>query len=426
MTRGKRAAVIVAIVLVVDLLVGAAVVAWLNFRGEDPVLADAPPAAPADAATIARGAYLARAGNCIACHTARGGAEYAGGRAVDTPFGTVYAPNLTPDDETGIGTWSASEFWRALHNGRAKDGRLLYPAFPYPNYTLVSRTDSDALYAYLRTVPAVRQPKRLHELRFPYNLQVSLAVWRALYFRPAHFEPDANRSAEWNRGSYLVRGLGHCIACHSGRNVLGATTGDIELGGGLIPMQNWYAPSLASAKEAGVAEWQIDEIVALLKTGISPRASVMGPMAEVVYRSTQHLTNEDIQAMAGFLKALPQAETELLSIDFAPADQLRAGARIYQDQCANCHGERGEGVPRMYVPLAGNRAVTLPSPNNLVKSILHGGFPPTTAGNPRPFGMPPFSQVLSDTEVAAVATFVRQAWGNVGSPVVPFDVVRAR
>jgi mono/diheme cytochrome c family protein len=417
---------VIALCLVAALLVLAALVAWSNVQGEDPITADALSAAAADPATIARGAYLSRAGNCVACHTARGGAEYAGGRAVHTPFGALYAPNLTPDDATGIGKWSASEFWRAMHNGRSKDGRLLYPAFPYPSYTIVTREDSDALYAYLRSLPAVRQPDRPHDLRFPYKLQASLAVWRALYFRPSRLEPDTSRSSEWNRGRYLVRGLGHCIACHSGRNVLGATTGDIELGGGLIPMQNWYAPSLASSKEAGVADWQTDEIVALLKTGVSPRASVMGPMAEVVYRSTQHLTMQDVQAMAVFLKELPQADIPRQSADAADADVMRLGEKIYRDRCASCHGDRGQGVPKIYPPLAGNRAVMLPSANNLVKAILHGGFAPTTAGNRRPFGMPPFSQVLSDAEVAAVATYVRQSWRNAAPAVSHLDAVRAR
>jgi mono/diheme cytochrome c family protein len=258
------------------------------------------------------------------------------------------------------------------------------------------------------------------------DLQASLAVWRALFFRPEAHTPDPGRPAQWNRGSYLVRGLGHCIACHAERNVLGATTGDIELGGGLIPMQNWYAPSLASTREAGVAEWHTDEIVALLRTGVSPRAKVMGPMAEVVFRSTQHLAPDDVMAMAVFLKALPQADPPAPHGERATADVMRLGEKVYGDQCKACHGERGEGVTGIYPPLAGNRAVLLASPNNVVKATLHGGFPPSTAGNPRPFGMPPFSQVLDNAEVAAVATYVRQSWGNGAPPVSPLQAERAR
>ena len=223
----------------------------------------------ADPALVERGAYLARAGNCEGCHTAQGGAPYAGGRGVPTPFGTVFAPNLTPDPASGLGQWSAADFWRALHHGRARSGRLLYPAFPYPNYTRVSRADADAIFAYLQSLPAVAQANRAHTLGFPFDTQAALAVWRALYFRPAAHVDDPARPAEWNRGAYLVEGLGHCNACHSARNALGATRGTLDLQGGLIPVQNWYAPSLASPHEAGVANWPKSEVVRLLKTGVA-------------------------------------------------------------------------------------------------------------------------------------------------------------
>jgi mono/diheme cytochrome c family protein len=409
--------------LLLVLLALAALVAALNLRGDAPALQT--PLAT-DATTVQRGAYLARAGNCMACHTARGGTPYAGGRAIDTPFGTVYAGNLTPDADTGLGSWTTADFWRALHHGRSKDGRLLYPAFPYPNYTLVTRADSDALFAFLRSLPAVKQPNKPHALRFPYNLQASVAVWRALYFTPTAFEPAPAKSALWNRGSYLVRGLGHCVACHGSRNVLGAISEDIELGGGLIPMQNWYAPSLTASHEAGVAGWTEDEIVALLKNGVSPRASVMGPMAEVVFRSTQHLSDADLRAMAVFLQDLPaQPKRKRPEVERAEPNVWHTGAKLYTDRCASCHGELGEGV-HGYPPLAGNRAVVLPLPHNVVKAILYGGFAPSTAGNPRPYGMPPFGWALNDEEVAAVATYIRQNWGHEASPVTPLDVLRAR
>lgn len=411
--------------LVAVLAALAALVWWLNVRGEAPITAERA-GGTVDAAAIARGAYLARAGNCVGCHTARGGEEYAGGRGIETPFGVVYAPNITPDRETGLGAWTEAEFWRALHHGRSRDGRLLYPAFPYPSYTKVTREDSAALYAFLQSLPPVRQPNRPHELRFPYNLQASLAVWRALFFRAQAFQPDPGRTAQWNRGSYLVQGLGHCVACHSGRNWLGATNGDGELGGGLIPMQHWYAPSLTAGHEAGVGDWSIEEIGALLSTGLSPRGTAMGPMAEVVYRSTQYLSAEDVRAMAVYLKALPQANVEKEPVEPAPADLMRLGAKVYDDQCAACHGDQGEGVAKAYPPLAGNGAATMASPNNLIKAVLHGGFPPATEGNPKPFGMPPFKQVLSDGEVAAVATYVRQSWGNQAAAVSALDVHRAR
>ncbi|HQQ70340.1 MAG TPA: cytochrome c, partial [Alicycliphilus sp.] len=215
---------------------------------------------PVTPALVAQGEYLARAGNCMSCHTQQGGPAFAGGRAIDTPFGAVYAPNLTPDDATGLGQWSAAQFWRAMHNGRARDGRLLYPAFPYPSYTSITRADSDAIYAYLRSLPAVRQQNRPHALGFPFNTQWALGVWRALFFRPAAFAPQDTQSAEWNRGAYLVQGLGHCAACHTPRNALGALRADAQFHGGMIPVQNWYAPALNSEREAGVSAWPLADV----------------------------------------------------------------------------------------------------------------------------------------------------------------------
>ena len=400
-----------------------AAVAWLNLRDEDPLVADVGGATSPE--LIARGAYLARAGNCIGCHTARGGAAYAGGRGVPTPFGTVFAPNLTPDPQTGLGRWSASEFWRALHNGRSRDGRLLYPAFPYPNYTRITRADSDAIHAYLRSLPAVVQPNRAHTLQFPFDRQAALAVWRALYFRPARpQQPDTQRSAAWNRGAYLVEGLGHCNACHASRNALGATTGPLDLAGGLIPVQNWYAPSLASPHEASVAAWPKQEVIQLLKTGIAPQGFVMGPMSEVVLNSTQHLSDADLAAMATYLQALapPEGDAPPAAVPLTSA----RGAALYQDHCVACHGERGEGVPGAYPALAKSRAVTMRSAANLVHIVLEGGFPPSTAGNPRPYGMPPFAPVLQDADVAELLSFLRASWGNRAAPVSTLDVARAR
>ena len=403
----------------------AALVAWLNVRGEEPIPAQAPALQPTPQ-LLARGAYLARAGNCAACHTQRGGTPYAGGKGIDTPFGTVFAPNLTPDPATGVGNWSAAEFWRAMHHGRSKDGRLLYPAFPYPDYTLVTREDSDALYAYLRSVPAVQQQNRPHDLRFPYNAQASLAVWRALFFSPGQFTPEETKSAEWNRGAYLARGLGHCQACHAPRNAFGATNSDLELSGGLIPMQNWYAPSLASTSEAGVQDWSAQEVVQLLKSGRSARGTAMGPMSEVVFSSTQHLNQEDLNAMATFLRELPRHDSARVDGQRASSEFLGLGQRIYKNQCAQCHGDNGEGGGAIYPALKGHRTVTMNSSANLVRVIISGGFPPTTAGQPRPFGMPPFGQSLSETEIAAVASYVRSAWGNDAGAVQPFDVQKLR
>lgn len=414
--------------LVVLLVAVTGVTVWLNLAGEW----DDAPLAPAVAdvrAQVARGEYLARAGNCAACHTTRGGAPYAGGRGIETPFGTVFGSNLTPDPDTGIGQWTSADFWRAMHNGRSRDGRLLYPAFPYPNFTQVSREDSDAIFAYLRTVPPVRQPNREHALRFPYGYQVMLAGWRALFFRPGVYQADASKPAEWNRGAYLVRGLGHCSACHASRNVFGATTGSLELSGGLIPMQGWYAPSLASSREAGVADWDTRHVIELLKIGVSSRASVLGPMAEVIYSSTQYLSDEDLGAIAVFLKSLPQGEptaapsTPLLG---NAETLLTQGRKIYETSCMDCHGASGEGAAAMFPALAGNRAVTMPQAANVIRAVMSGGYPPGTAGNPRPYGMPPYAPFLSDEEVASVVTFIRRSWGNDAAAVDAREVSRYR
>ncbi len=410
---------------------GAALVAMLNLQGEDPV--DPGPAPPIDrqarSALVERGAYLVRAGNCSGCHTARGGAEWAGGRGIETPFGIVYAGNLTPDEGTGLGQWNASHFWRALHNGRSKDGRLLYPAFPYTHYTRVTRADADAMFAFLRTVPAVVQPNASHALRFPYDSQLALAVWRALHFRPEPWRDDPARDAEWNRGAYLVRGLGHCSACHAPRNAWGATEPALEWTGGLLSTQRWYAPSLLAAAEGGVAHWTREDVVRLLRDGLNAHASVLGPMADVVYRSTSHLSPADLSAMAVFLQSLPTGPPAPAAVPVPePVDARTAGlgARVYADHCAGCHGEDGRGSAGAFPALAGNRAVVMANPANVIRVVLSGGFLPATAGNPRPHGMAPFSHVLTDEQVAAVVTHVRTAWDNRAAPVTFSDVLRYR
>ena len=303
----RRSAAIAVAVLAAAALLLAAMVVVLNRddasddRGGDVGAAISDAAMPA---LVARGEYLVRAGSCYGCHTEPGGAPYAGGGVIETPFGAVSAPNLTPDP-SGLGAWTRADFWRALHNGRSRDGRLLYPAFPYPNYTRLTRADADAMFAYLRSLAPVVRARRPHALRFPFDQQASLAVWRALFFRPARFEPDSSKSPQWNRGAYLVETLGHCNACHSRRNAFGATAGPLDLAGGLIPIQNWYAPSLRDNAEAGVGDWPESEVVALLRDGVSARGSVQGPMAEVVARSTQFLSGDDLAAMAVYLSACP-------------------------------------------------------------------------------------------------------------------------
>lgn len=378
---------------------------------------------------IARGQYLARAGDCVACHTVPGGKEFAGGRAMPTPFGNLYSSNITPDEATGIGLWTPEDFYRVMHSGISRDGTLLYPAMPFASYTKVTRADSDAIYAYLMSIPPVAQKNTPHELRFPFNNRELLIGWRTLYFKEAEFVPDPQKSEKWNRGAYLVQGLGHCAMCHTAINALGGSSESKAFEGGMIPNQNWYAPSLTSNREAGLGNWSIQEISNLLQVGASHRGTVYGPMAEVVYNSLQYISDEDAEAMAEYLKALPTRDSEP-----PPTSQARLvdpgvmelGRTTYAKQCAVCHGDAGKGQPPEFPPLAGNQSITMSSPVNSIRMVLNGGYAPGTRKNPRPHGMPPFSHILDDKEVAAVVTYIRVAWENSGTPVAPSQVSELR
>lgn len=374
-----------------------------------------------DQALIAKGEYLARAGDCIACHTSADGALFAGGRAMPTPFGTIYSTNITPDRESGIAEWSADDFYRTMHEGRFPNGGLLYPVMPFASYTKVTRADSDAIFAYLRSVPSVHQSNRPNDLRFPFDNRQLILGWRTLFFDEGEYKPDMAKSAEWNRGAYLVQGLGHCGMCHTPINALGGNTESRAFEGGMIPMQDWYAPSLTSNKEAGLGEWSIEEIIDLLRNGVSRRGAVYGPMAEVTFNSLQYLNDADVRAMAIYLKSLgegspPAAETTSIP---GPESSLLVhfGQSVYEARCASCHASDGRGKPPEYPPLAGNPSIQMESAVNPIRMVLNGGFPPGTSGNPRPYGMPPFAQRLSDDEVAAVVTYIRAAWGNRGTAV---------
>jgi mono/diheme cytochrome c family protein len=411
----RRTSIFLALVL---LAVSGLVVLWL---GGHQLLRHASGPLGRDASTdvIERGEYLARAGDCVACHTAPGGREFAGGRAMPTPFGNLWVPNITPDDRYGIGRWSADDFYQMMHTGRRKDGTLLYPAMPFASYTKVTRADSDAIYAYVMSVPPVAQPNRPHELHFPFNNRELLVGWRALYFREGEFARDPKQSKEWNRGAYLVQGLAHCAMCHTPINALGGSSESKAFEGGMIPNQNWYAPSLTSNREAGLGEWSIDDIVDLLQAGASHRGAVYGPMAEVVYDSLQYLDDADVRAMAVYLKSLPPAGEPPLpeTAHLVQPAVMEQGRQIYARECAMCHGDEGKGSAPAYPPLANNQSIEMASPVNPIRMVLNGGYAPGTRRNARPYGMPPFAQILDDDEVAAVVTYIRVAWGNRGTPV---------
>lgn len=384
------------------------------------------PATP-DAALALRGAYLARIGNCAQCHTARGGQAYAGGDGLHTPFGRVNPGNLTPHPTSGIGQWSEADFWRAMHQGVGPDGRVLNPAFPYTSFTRISRADSNALWAYLRTLPASETSNKAHELPWPLGSQTAIQAWRWLHFReaPATETSVVEQAPSARRGADLVQGLGHCAECHTPRNALGGLRTAAAWSGAAMPGGLWYAPALNDTAEAGLADWDTADIATLLTRGQQKQAYVAGPMAEVVHNSTQYLTREDAQSMALYLQTLNQESTAKPFSGVArPENAL--GAKVYRKQCAECHGENGEGVADTYPALAGNRAVRMENTNNLVLVVLDGGYGPSTSGKPQPHGMPPYRFALSDLEIASVLTHIRGSWGNRAEPVTEFDINKIR
>ena len=383
-----------------------------------------PPSAPES--LLEKGLYLARAGDCIACHTDPRGKLFAGNRELPTPFGTLYSSNITPDQTYGIGKWSDSDFYATMHAGRMPDGGLLYPAMPFGDYTKVTRADSDAIFAYLRSVPAVPVPDRPQDLHFPFDNRSLILGWRTLFFTEGTYRPDSAHAEDWNRGAYLVEGLGHCGMCHTAINELGGSSESKAFQGGLIPLQKWYAPSLTSNKESGLGGWSLQEIAEYLHKGVSARGAVYGPMSEVVYNSLQYLTDEDIHAVAVYLQSLAQRSKpapEVAQVTVTEGSLLMLlGKTLYSQQCASCHGVKGAGDPPRYPPLANNQSIQMESAVNPIRMVLNGGFPPGTASNPLPYGMPPFAQRFSNDEVAAVVTYIRSSWGNHGTAISPREV----
>ena len=412
-------------------LVISAWVVWDNWGRQASVPASAATPLTGDARLqqIERGQYLARAGNCIACHSVRGKPLMSGARAINTPFGTVYSSNLTPDPETGLGQWTAQDFWVALQLGRTPSGHLLTPVFPYNHTRLISRSDSDALWQWLNSLPAARQPQPSHALRWPLGTQAALAVWRSLYF-DASSEPELQPAAPTpvQRGAYLVEALGHCAACHGQRDAMAGFPDVRDLSGAVMPAQGWYAPNLLSDAQTGILSMDTAQWLRRLQTGYHDRSVASGPMAEVVQHSLQYLTTADAQAILAYLKDRASQQPQ---ISPAPAPSPRwsvldVGQDIYKAQCAQCHGKQGQGLSQAYPALAGSLAVQDPNPTNLVLSILQGGYGPSTQERPSPYGMPPFKMTLDDRQIAAVLSYVRSQWGNQAGEVTPLQVNRIR
>ncbi len=352
---------------------------------------------------VARGRYLATAGDCVACHTAPDGEPFAGGLYMPTPFGQISTPNITPDVETGIGGWSDDDFLRAMHEGIGKEGEYLYPAFPFPWYTKVTREDALAIKSYLFSLPPRHAPREPLKLAFPFNVREGLLAWRTLFFRAGRFQPDAGRSEQWNCGAYLVGGLGHCGECHNRSKLMGASDWSGRFEGGEI--EHWYAPNLLGGD--GERSWTVDQLATYLKTGTAPGLGVaVGPMAETIEKSLSHLRDEDLQAMATYLKSL-QDENAAAGGEATADLAERGSADVYLSRCAFCHGVDGQGVPGKIPALAGNGAVLAEGPQNVIRAVV-GGLEPRDGYGP----MPAVGAEMSDGQVAAAADYVRSAWGN--------------
>jgi mono/diheme cytochrome c family protein len=378
---------------------------------------------PQDFTQIERGRYLTLVGDCAACHTVPGsGRDLAGGRPLETPFGTLVAPNITPDPETGIGAWTDDEFVNALTTGTGRNGTRLYPAMPYTYMTRTTREDALAIRAYLRTVTPVRNEVSVNQLPFPFNIRSSLAVWDAMFFTPGPFQPVADKSAEWNRGAYLSEGLAHCGMCHTPKNFLGGDKASEKLQG--YALQGWFAPDITNDQRRGLGGWSVDDIVEYLKTGHNRASAATGLMSETVSNSTSHMTDADLKAIAVYFKDQPgRAQATPPTVDAAV---MKKGERIYADECSGCHTPNGKGTHGLFPSMNGSPAVQQADPTSLMRVVLRGARSVATDAAPTGPAMPAFAWLLTDEEVAAVLTYVRNAWGNAAPPVAARDVTKAR
>ena len=379
---------------------------------------------------IQKGRYLTIVGDCAACHTLPGsGHDFAGGRPLETPFGVLVGPNITPDPQTGIGAWTDDEFVNALQRGTGRGGALLFPAMPYTYYTKVTRDDALAIRAYLNTLPAVHNPVNVDQLPFPLNVRASMRVWNKLFFTPEEFQPDNSKSAEWNRGAYLTEGLGHCGMCHTPKNALGGDKITERMQG--YNLQGWFAPNITNDKRIGLGSWSVDDIATYLKSGHNQTSAATGLMAEEINLSTSKVSDEDLKAIAIYLKDRPgDPSSQQNSPQMSPLapDQgvMKAGAQIYADECSACHGANGKGVSGLFPSLSETPVVQQNDVTSVVHVILRGAISAGTKPAPTAAAMPAFAWVMNDDQVAAVATYIRNSWGNVAPAVNVGDVTKER
>jgi mono/diheme cytochrome c family protein len=441
----KRSRILIGVALLVVL----AIAAWIMIvpgpmafaKGERVALAQYqsnPTGAPADLTQndpLARGRYLTHAADCEACHTADGGKPFAGGRPFQTDFGTIYSPNITPDANTGIGSWSDADFLKALHQGVDKAGRHLYPAFPYPSYTYLTDADVMAIKAYIFSIPAVSNVAPANTLRFPYNRRELMAIWALLYNPDKRFEPVADRSASWNRGAYLVESLGHCGDCHTPRNLLQALNNREKFRGGIA--EGWRAYNLSSDAASGIGSWTPAEMLQYLSTGHSMnRGSAFGPMAQAVHLSFENLTQSDLGAIVEYVRSVPPISSpdlpapKLARSSQYPTDEsttdakLAAGRHLFAGTCAGCHTWTGANDFVPYATLTGTRAVNDPTATNVAMAILRGASPLPASGAIAT--MPAFGSVMNDDQIAEVSNYVIARFGAQPSSISPEEVGKLR
>ena len=381
---------------------------------------------------ITRGRYLTQAADCEVCHTREGGERFAGGRAFKTPFGVLYSPNITADPETGIGAWSDADFLRAVHTGVAKDGERLYPAFPYPSYTLIADDDVRAIKAYLFSLPPVHATAPPNSLRFPFNQRWLMGIWSALYNPDQRFRPHEDHSAEWNRGAYLAEALAHCGECHTPRNLAQALNNRRKFAGAVTA--GWRAYNITADPVSGIAAWHDAELTEYLRSGHAVgRGLAGGPMAEEIDVSTSTLTAADLQALIAYLRSVPAIRTsDLPAAKTVPApdspEPVQAGLdprgrEIFAGACVSCHSWSGVSLLTSYATLTGDRAVNDPSATNVAQIVLSGELRHTAEGVVL---MPSFGDAYSDTEIAAVANYVTARYGAQPSHLTARDVARLR
>lgn len=378
----------------------------------------------ADNDAIERGRYVAIASDCTACHTKpESKLPLAGGYSISTPFGGIYASNITPDSETGIGNWTERDFFRAVRHGKGKEGEHLYPAMPYNAYVKLTDQDMHDLWMYLRSVKPIHYQVPETNLGFPYNIRLAMMGWNLLFFRNEGFQVNNSKSAEWNRGAYLVEGPEHCAACHTAKNLIGGDSSDYLQGGNL---GEWHAPDITPNPHVGIGRWSEQQVMDYLKLGSNHVAVASGPMAEAVTNSTQHLTEADLRAIAVYLKQVPASTATLpqpLSMDNA---QMKMGEHVYSANCTACHNSDGKGIPNLAASLANNPGLLADDASSIITTVLQGGRGAVTAGNPTSGAMPSFAWKLSDEQVAAVATYLRNRWGNAAKPVTSDEVADKR